>query len=137
MRRPGPSWYSSIETIRRRGGKTMQMFGVHRVTRRAILVPAIAVIAGLFALPGAPPVSAQGGETGYDATVPPAGIQHVKQVTVVAHDTAQEIAPGVKVPLWTFNGSVPAPVIHVRQGDEVKVSFANKTPLAHSIDFHA
>jgi nitrite reductase (NO-forming) len=49
----------------------------------------------------------------------------------------QEIAPGVKVPPWTFNGSMPAPIIHVRRGDEVHMTFQNKTPPAHSIDFHA
>ena len=82
--------------------------------------------------------SAQNGDTGaFNAALPPVGSQHVKQVTIVAENTVQEIAPGVKVPLWTFNGSVPAPIIHVRQGDEVHVTFQNKTPLAHSVDFHA
>lgn len=110
----------------------------NRRTRQGALTLAVIASAALLALPGAPPVSAQNGENGvYDATVPPAGPQHVKHVTVVAKDQVQEIAPGVRVPLWTFNGSVPAPLIHVRQGDEVRVSFLNKTPMAHSVDFHA
>jgi nitrite reductase (NO-forming) len=95
-------------------------------------------VAALLMLPAGPLGAAQNAETSvYNAALPPVDNQHVKQVTVVAQDTVQEIAPGVKVPLWTFNGSVPAAIVHVRQGDEVHVTFQNKTPLPHSIDFHA
>jgi nitrite reductase (NO-forming) len=106
---------------------------------RAIVLALVGgAVVALLPLSVGPVAFGQNGATGvYNATLPPASSQHVKQVTVVAENTVQEIAPGVKVPLWTFNGSVPAPLIHVRQGDEVHVTFQNKTPLAHSIDFHA
>ncbi len=111
--------------------------GVRHQARAVALAVAVG-IAALLSVPGLPPVAAQNGETRfYDATVPPAGTQHIKQVTVVARDTTQVIAEGVQMALWTFNGTVPAPVVHVRQGDEVQVSFVNKTATAHSIDFHA
>ena len=113
---------------------------IHRRPPARWIIPALVLsgVVGFLSLPGTPLGAAQNGEGGfYDAAVPPAGSQHVRQVTVVARDAVQEIATGVKVPLWTFNGSVPAPIIHVRQGDEVHVIFENKTPLAHSIDFHA
>jgi len=90
--------------------------------RRTGLRPAelLAVCAalGLMLLPAALPVSAQHNEAGkfYNAAVPPAGTPHVKQLTVVASDQVAEIAPGVKMALWTFNGSVPGPIFHVRQG---------------------
>ena len=90
---------------------------------RRVIAPALlgSALVALLTLSAGPFVSAQNGETGaFTAALPPVGSQHVKQVTVVAKDTVQEIAPGVKVPLWTFNGSVPAPIIHVRQGDEVR-----------------
>jgi nitrite reductase (NO-forming) len=89
--------------------------------------------------PGAIPVAAQDDEAGayYNAAVPPAGSQHIKQVTLIAQNQVQEIAGGVKASLWTYNGSAPGPIVHVRQGDEVRVMFVNKTPVAHSIDFHA
>ncbi len=107
------------------------------VLRSAELVAVVAIV-GLLALPGARPVAAQNEGNGFfNAAVPPAGPQHVKQLTIVATDQVQQIASGVKVALWSFNGSVPSPVMHVRQGDEVHVTFTNKTPLAHSIDFHA
>lgn len=103
-------------------------------------VPAAALIAtaALFVVPATPTASALSGESGFfDAALAPAAVGHVKQVKVIAQDTLQEVAPGVKVPLWTFNGSVPAPLIHVREGDEVRVTFVNKTPMSHSVDFHA
>lgn len=109
------------------------------------MILAIAVLAW-GVLPTVPPQAAGAGaspaptsEAGswYNAAVPPAGPQHVKQIRIVAEDHIQEIAPGVKVTLWSFNGSVPGPVFRVRQGDEVRVTFVNKSALAHSMDFHA
>lgn len=116
----------------------MQSPVLNRVIRSVAPFAAVVALVALLAAPGAQTASAQNGESGsYNAALPPVGAAHVKEVKIVAQDSVQEIAPGVKVPLWTFNGSVPAPLIHVRQGDEVHVAFVNKTPLAHSIDFHA
>jgi nitrite reductase (NO-forming) len=47
------------------------------------------------------------------------------------------IAPGIKYEAWTFGGTVPGPVIHVRQGQLVKVTLRNASPMPHSVDFHA
>lgn len=38
---------------------------------------------------------------------------------------------------WTFGGTVPGPVLRVRQGDLVRIKVVNKSPMAHSIDFHS
>jgi FtsP/CotA-like multicopper oxidase with cupredoxin domain len=114
----------------------MQKARVHgrHAVRSMVLVVAAAALLGLLALPAVEPVTAQNGESGfYDAGVPAAGSQHVKQVTVVAQDAVRQIAPGVKVPLWTFNGSVPAPIIHVRQGDDVRVSRTRRRSRTRSI----
>lgn len=54
----------------------------------------------------------------------------------ITHDTI-EIADGVRYEGWTFGGTVPGPVIRVRQGDRVKVVLVNESPMGHSIDFHA
>lgn len=94
---------------------------------------AIVVFCGLFGLAGV----AHPGELGYDPVLAPAGPGHVKQFTIVAQSQTVTIAPDVKVPLWTFNGTIPGPIIHVRQGDEVRVTFVNKMPQQHSMDFHA
>jgi nitrite reductase (NO-forming) len=54
----------------------------------------------------------------------------------ISHSTVS-IAPGIKYDAWTFGGTVPAPVIHVRQGQLVKVTLHNSSPMPHSVDFHA
>jgi nitrite reductase (NO-forming) len=38
---------------------------------------------------------------------------------------------------WSFGGTVPGPVIRVRQGDRVRIVLVNQAPMGHSIDFHA
>jgi nitrite reductase (NO-forming) len=47
------------------------------------------------------------------------------------------IAPGIKYDAWTFDGGVPGPVIHARQGQTVRVTLTNHAPMPHSVDFHA
>lgn len=58
-------------------------------------------------------------------------------VTLAATDAEVEIASGVKYQAWTFNGTVPAPILHVREGQTVHVTFVNKGTMLHSLDFHA
>src|SRR5215831_16713987 len=58
-------------------------------------------------------------------------------VTLAAIDTTVEIAGGLQYQAWTFGGTVPGPILHVRQGQTVNVTFVNKGHLRHSIDFHA
>jgi len=73
----------------------------------------------------------------YEARLQPAtaATQRVFRIPVT-HDTIT-IADGVKYEGWTFGGTVPGPVIRVRQGDHVKVVLVNQSPMGHSIDFHA
>jgi nitrite reductase (NO-forming) len=47
------------------------------------------------------------------------------------------IAPGIKYEAWSFSGGVPGPVIHARQGQTVRVTLTNNSPMPHSVDFHA
>jgi nitrite reductase (NO-forming) len=96
-------------------------------------IAAVAAVFGLAAVPGA----AQQAPPARDAALVPAGSAHVKQFTIVAEGKTITIDSGVKVPLWTFNGTIPGPILHVRQGDEVRVTFVNKMPEQHSMDFHA
>ena len=50
-----------------------------------------------------------------------------------------EIAPGVFVWAFTFNGSVPGPIIVAHEGDYVELTLVNpaNNELFHNIDFHA
>ncbi len=73
-----------------------------------------------------------------DASLPPLlGTGNSVNVTLTATDSSVEIASGVSYQAWTFGGTVPAPFLHVRQGQTVNVTFENKGMMQHSIDFHA
>ncbi len=73
----------------------------------------------------------------HDARLPP--LQDGPSITVKLDttDMATEIISGVQYQAWPFGGSVPGPVIHVRQGQTVNVEFTNRGAMPHSIDFHA
>jgi FtsP/CotA-like multicopper oxidase with cupredoxin domain len=47
-----------------------------------------------------------------------------------------EIAPGVFYPAWTYNGTVPGPVLRATEGDLLRVRFANAGSHPHTIHFH-
>jgi nitrite reductase (NO-forming) len=65
------------------------------------------------------------------------GSGDVVAVTIESKDTTVEIASGVQYQAWTFGGTVPGPILHVRQGQTVNVTFVNNGSMQHSIDFHA
>jgi nitrite reductase (NO-forming) len=67
----------------------------------------------------------------------PAAPAGVADVNLVLKDVTVEIAPGVKYSAWAWAGGAPGPVIHVRQGQMVKITLTNKGAIPHSVDFHA
>jgi nitrite reductase (NO-forming) len=56
--------------------------------------------------------------------------------TLVAQETTLEIAPGVRVLAWTYNGTIPGPTLRATEGDRVIINFINETPLPHTIHLH-
>src|SRR6185295_16941278 len=73
----------------------------------------------------------------YPAELPAAPAGPVADVNLVLTDLTVEIAPGVKYAAWAWAGGAPGPVIHVRQGQLVKITLTNKGAIPHSVDFHA
>ncbi|GGJ07003.1 hypothetical protein GCM10010885_15210 [Alicyclobacillus cellulosilyticus] len=72
--------------------------------------------------------------------VPMRVIRHGNHVELemTAEETSIQIADGVWYHAWTFDGTVPGPVIWLRQGDEVTLRLHNADPhMAHAIDLHA
>jgi FtsP/CotA-like multicopper oxidase with cupredoxin domain len=69
---------------------------------------------------------------------PPRGHQpgRVREYKLVAHDQEVEVAPGVFFPAWTYNGTVPGPVIRATEGDLLRVRFVNAGSHPHTIHFH-
>jgi nitrite reductase (NO-forming) len=54
-------------------------------------------------------------------------------------EEVMEIADGVSYEFWTFGGSVPGPMIRVREGDYVTINLQNhpESRFPHNIDLHA
>ncbi len=73
----------------------------------------------------------------YDASTKPASAEKIKEVDLTVEQKTNEIADGVPYDTWTFNGSVPGPILRVRQGDQIKFNLKNDGTMEHSIDFHA
>jgi nitrite reductase (NO-forming) len=73
----------------------------------------------------------------YPAALPAVAPGAVADVHLVLKDITVEIAPGVKYAAWAWAGGAPGPVIHVRQGQLVKITLTNSGAIPHSVDFHA
>jgi len=77
--------------------------------------------------------------------VKPVSKETVHHVRLDVTHKVVEIFDNVKMNLWTFGGDSPGPLIHIRQGDKVVFTLANRSseqaaitlPMPHSIDIHA
>lgn len=81
--------------------------------------------------------------------VPPPGLpQHsqtapskprIVAVRMTVQEKEIEVAPGAFIWAFTFNNSVPGPIIVVHEGDYVELTLVNPSSnkLVHNIDFHA
>jgi len=88
-----------------------------------------------------PEVPAVGDAHDLDAlTYPPPALPHqpgrVREYSLVALDKSVEIAPGIEFPAWTYNGTVPGPVIRATEDDLLRVRFTNGGSHPHTIHFH-
>jgi nitrite reductase (NO-forming) len=66
--------------------------------------------------------------------------RHGQDVTIdmTTEETDVPIANGVTYHAWTFDGTVPGPVLYLQQGDHVTLNLTNLDPqMAHNIDLHA
>ena len=60
----------------------------------------------------------------------------VRRYTLTAVDRDIEVFPGVTFSAWTYNGTVPGPVIRATEGDILEVAFVNNGSHPHTIHFH-
>ena len=67
------------------------------------------------------------------------GAPRIVEVRMEVEEKEIEVAPGVFVWAFTFNGSVPGPIIVVHEGDYVELTLVNSSEnqLLHNVDFHA
>jgi manganese oxidase len=84
---------------------------------------------------------AVGGPTDLDGLLyPPPALPYrpgrVREYELRAKDVDVEIAPGVFFPAWTYNGTIPGPVIRATEDDILRVHFVNAGSHPHTIHFH-
>ena len=60
----------------------------------------------------------------------------LREWELYAVDKEIEVAPGVKYPAWTYNGRVPGPTLRCREGELLRIRFANASAHPHTIHFH-
>lgn len=63
----------------------------------------------------------------------------VVEIEMTTKEVIAEMAPGVSVNYWTYDGKVPGPFLRVREGDTVRLTLRNDATSLHrhSIDLHA
>jgi nitrite reductase (NO-forming) len=75
----------------------------------------------------------------FDPAAPAALPGTTHDIELVIEEKPMTVAEGFVQQVWTFNGTVPGPVIRVKVGDTIRVTLKNppEAALSHSIDFHA
>ncbi|MDP6845977.1 MAG: multicopper oxidase domain-containing protein, partial [Candidatus Nanoarchaeia archaeon] len=67
------------------------------------------------------------------------GFEKVVKISLTAKEVSSEIEPGLFYDYWTYEETVPGPLLRVREGDTIELTLKNdessKNP--HSIDLHA
>ena len=103
-------------------------------------MPAQTAVSDLKSFAGAAPVNADAlasAHKAFPAELPAAPAGAVADVKLVLKDVEIQVAPGIKYSAWAWAGGAPGPVIHVRQGQLVKITLTNDGAIPHSVDFHA
>jgi len=62
------------------------------------------------------------------------GAHHKFKMTI--EEVTIQVAPKLKYKVFAYNGQVPGPLIHVKEGDDVEVFLTNNTSSVHTIHWH-
>jgi nitrite reductase (NO-forming) len=97
------------------------------------------VMASIYGHGAGPPLSLSASALD-DVTTPPAADGRpagtVREIEIHVEEKLVEVAHEVFVEAWTYNGTVPGPIIRATEGDVLRVHLENNTGHAHSIHFH-
>jgi nitrite reductase (NO-forming) len=152
--RPGPSW---LQFIAMQGTLLLAMtliFGVIALgfvanapeggTEPAADEPAVASSAPATTptvAPTATPAPVTAARLPQPSVAPPVGQRgpQTVQVSLEAREVTGMLADGIGYTYWTYGGTVPGPMIRVRQGDTVELTLTNAadSKAPHSIDLQA
>lgn len=70
------------------------------------------------------------------STMPWKLVDGVKVFHLVAEPVRREIAPGLMIECWGYNGQTPGPTIEVVEGDRVRIYVTNYLPEPTSVHWH-
>ncbi|MEP6863984.1 MAG: copper oxidase [Deltaproteobacteria bacterium] len=70
------------------------------------------------------------------ALLPSKVVRGVRIFHIVANEFAHEIAPGLTIKAWGYNGATPGPVLEATEGERVRIYVTNKLPEATTIHWH-
>ena len=59
-----------------------------------------------------------------------------REFNLSIEEVSLHVAPDLNYKVFAFNGQVPGPLIHVKQGDDLTVHVTNNTSLPHTIHWH-
>ena len=96
----------------------------------------------LLVLQGSRHVGAQSAPEGWDTAMglPVAADlnpdPNILEINLTAQVAKVEVAPGKVVDAWTYNGSLPGPLIHLKVGDRLIVHFTNRLPSPTTVHWH-
>ena len=60
-----------------------------------------------------------------------------KNISIACLDQTVYIAKDTPYAGWTFNGTIPGPVLRAVEGDSITTTIRNDAALTHSLDFHS
>ncbi len=70
------------------------------------------------------------------ATLPWRVVSGVKVGHLIAEPVKREIAPGLTIDAWGYNGLTPGPVIEAVEGDRLRIYVTNRLPEATTVHWH-
>lgn len=73
----------------------------------------------------------------FDPTLPPVSPTRTTKLHFTTKEVPLRVRDDTVVAAWTFEGDIPGPIVHVRQGDTVEFTLTNAGHVPHSMDFHA
>jgi FtsP/CotA-like multicopper oxidase with cupredoxin domain len=59
-----------------------------------------------------------------------------REFNLTIEEVNEQVAPDLVYKVFAFNGQVPGPLIHVKQGDDLTINVTNNTTLSHTIHWH-
>ncbi|MGB8076661.1 MAG: multicopper oxidase domain-containing protein, partial [Gallionella sp.] len=70
------------------------------------------------------------------ATLPALSWAEQREFNMTIEEVSLHVAPDLDYKTFAFNGQVPGPLIHVKEGDDLIVHVTNNTTLSHTIHWH-